>query len=197
MKRLIGLIYILVLVQGCTTLSPVSYESNASVTSNKTVVINFKTGQIDGRPGKLDVATGSGAVVGVSMPEFYHLKFNEEDQSAFIDSLISELNRLKIVKAIESGDALGNKDDASIEIFFRQTHHDPRDHSYILDVGMTINDVDDVTKKNYKVVSSEGESWLSKTNNWAGQGKTKAGQMLLNKVIPDIEGWVKRNKFKR
>ncbi len=186
------------LVSGCSSpgLKPVTFSPEPVVRSNKSASIKFQTVHIDHEQDSISawVVINPNIVIPVyslSRPE--HL-FTVEDQRIFVESLSSELNRLGILKISSLNNLDSEHTDISISIFFEKTYYSPRLGEYLLDVVMLITDQD--TDKNffykYHISSPEGDSFLEKMKATVPREKLKAAQKLMNRVIPDIESWLKR-----
>jgi hypothetical protein len=162
---------------------PVSY-SKKTITTDKQISINFHSGLVKGGS-----VTGMTTVGGVSVPiqtgEHAELRFNEDDQKRFIDNLKGEISRMGLAKIANDGR------NAKVSLLFAQTQHSGNTHKYLLDVVMTIssNGKKDFVKK-YFIDSEEGVGFFTKMNTNASDGKTRASQMLIDKLIPDIESYL-------
>lgn len=189
--------FLLLTASGCATttvpLQPVTYNQATSVRSDKTATIELQTGIVGGSSGTTIMPVGNNVFIPISSGPIPHLQFNEEDQLIFIDSLKTELNRLGILKVVDSKPASEKKPDVRILILFAQTHHSPRYQEYTLDVAMQIEGSGRTFANKYRAISSEGDSLWRKMNTNAFRGKKKAAEKLLLKIIPDIERWINKN----
>jgi len=183
-------------LNGCITsvpLKPVTYDREAQVSSNKIASIELQTGIVGGSGSSTLMMVSPGVFIPISTGPIPHLQFNEQDQLVFIESLKSEINRLGILNTAKSKSSNEKEEEVKILILFAQTHHNPNHQEYTLDVGLQIEGGGKSFANKYRVISSDGDSWWTKMNTNASEGKAKAGKKLLLKVIPDIESWVKNN----
>lgn len=194
--RGLAIVILAALFSGCATtvpLKPVAYDLEPTVRSEKTATVELQTGIVGGSGGTSVMMVGNGLFVPMSTGPTPHLQFNEEDQITFIKSLGSELNRIGVLNVIDSANEPKIEEDVKISILFSQTHHNPNFQEYTLDVAMQVEGNGKSFANKYRVVSSEGDSWWTKMNTNASQGKSKAATKLIKKIIPDIERWVREN----
>lgn len=195
MKKI--MLFFPVLFWGCLApLPPVTYNQPASVTSTKIAKIELVTGEVGGdatsysyntynvQGNYLVSTTQTGSVVPTN------LHFGIGDQKTFLKSLSNELLRLNIVSDVLESTST-KKGDLSIKLVFEKTYHKPNIQEYLLDVRLDIETEKGSITHNYHIVSSEGDSWWKKINTNAVQGKTKAAEKLIQKIIPDIESFLK------
>lgn len=119
-----------------------------------------------------------------------HLMFTQEDQNIFYRCLVDEVDRLGLlrVRGIQSGST-----DAALKLRFIQTQHFPDFQEYILDVSVTFHEGAFEETKTYHIVSSDGDSMLTKMTTNATEGKQKAATKLMQRIIEDLEKWVSRS----
>ena len=193
--RLLTAILVALVLGGCATphvpLTPVSFSGAVSVTSAKTAKVVLSSGAVRGSGSTTLMPAGS-ILIPVSSGPHPHLQFNVEDQKIFVDSFRSELQRLRIVRAA-NGEASGERADLNIQLIFAQTFHNPNMQQYTLDVAMEIVGGKKPFLRQYRVISSEGDSWWEKMNTDASEGKAKAGQKLMQRLIPDVAAYVAEN----
>jgi hypothetical protein len=196
MKILINAILLALLLGGCATphipLSRVAFDQAVSVTSEKTAKVWLVPGDVSGSGGLTLVPAGSIALPIPTGPQ-PHLQFNVEDQRIFVDSFKNELQRLKLFRTALDGDSPESAD-IGIKLRFTRTYHNRGMQEYTLDVVMEIAGGKKPFLKQYHVISSEYDSWWEKMNTNASEGKTKAGNILIKQLIPDVEAYVAENR---
>ncbi len=130
-----------------------------------------------------------GISVPVSSGPVPELHFGADDQSIFVESLETEMQRLGIVGSI----AETAKDDTlNIVLNFVQTEHYPNFQEYKLTVSLTAKYQDEEVSRRYEILSSEGDSGWQKWNTSASKGKEKAASQLMDRVMADIQEFVAR-----
>jgi len=185
----------LVMLSSCSisgSLVPVTYDKSIKVTSSKTATVELISGITGGSSGTTLMPVGMSIYVPVSAGPYPKFQFHKEDQKIFISSLVSELNRLGLLKVIEPNGSTGEPD-VKILVFFSQTHHFPDTQEYTLDVAMEMRRGESSFGNSYHILSSEGDSYWQKMNTTATEGKAKAAKKLMNAMISDIEKWVAAN----
>jgi hypothetical protein len=182
-----------ILVAGCTApLKPVSYDRPVAVTSDLRAAVALQAGVVRGSSGTGIVPAGT-LFVPIATGPTPHLHFNTEDQRAFVASFRRELARLKLVREAIDVSA-GTGADIGIQLIFAQTFHNPNGHVYMLDVVMEIIGGKTSFLKQYKVVSSEGDSFWRRMNTSAAEGKAKAAAKLMSQLIPDVAAYIEQNR---
>ena len=196
MKTLLATTFLVLLVSACATphvpLAPVTFDQSASVSSDKTVKVHLVSGAVRGSAGSTLMPVGT-IFVPISTGPYPHLQFNVEDQRVFVDSFRNELQRLKVFRAALEDRSVETADFA-IQVIFAQTFHNPNHQEYTLDVVMEMAGGAKPFLKQYRVVSSEGDSWWEKMNTNASEGKIKAGKKLLRQLIPDVETYIAKSR---
>ena len=181
-KSFILTVLLLISTACATALKPVEY-SGEPVKSDvvKTTSVELITGVINGE-GATSVMSTGGVFVPIQSGSTPKLRFNEEDQKIFLESLKSEISKLDIAKVTNNA-----KGGVSIQLIFAQTHHSRPTQRYLLDVVMLIKDGKKVKfQKKYMIDSEKGVSFWTKMNTNADQGKKRAAEYLINELIPDI-----------
>lgn len=177
-------------IVGCTAtapLVPVKYEEPAYIKTDQSVTIELETGVVTGSSGST-LVSGGGVYVPKSTGPVSSLHFGLLDQSAFIETLSSELIRLGIVDVLQTGHYINVDAEHAIKVVFLKTHHNPHSQVYTLDVEFKITNGDNVLENTYQITShtSMKEKWF--TN--ASQGKQKAAKKLLTALIQDIQKYL-------
>lgn len=187
---------ILVGLTGCASpipLNNITYDKPVSVTSTKKAGVTVISGVVRGSGSSTIIPIGTVFVPIASGPN-PKFQFNAQDQQAFGESLRSELVRTRILRLTQDEARTQlESPDFSIKILFPQTYHDPSFQEYTLDVVMEILGGKIPLTKQYQVVSSENDSIWEKMNTNAYEGKAKAVKLLLARLIPDIEEYVRLN----
>ncbi|MCS0581794.1 hypothetical protein NX784_09340 [Massilia pinisoli] len=113
--------------------------------------------------------------------------FDVKDQQEFSQSLRKELVRLGVVKsattdADERTDIVAavNIDRAVLKSDFVE---------YTLDITMSITGGKQPFRQHYHIVSSEKDSLWTKMNTNGAEAREKLAQLMLERLIPDIEAY--------
>jgi hypothetical protein len=77
-----------------------------------------------------------------------------------------------------------------ITVDFRRAHHQMTSHEYTLDVEVSIAGGGTPFVKQYRVNSNEKSSAWERFNTNASEGRAKATQGLLERLVPDIQAYV-------
>lgn len=177
---------------GCATpipLNNLTYPGAVTVKTSKSAEVKVVTGAVRGGSGTTMLPAG-GILVPISSGPIPKLQFNSVDQEEFGESLRAELVRLGMTRAASSK----NPDaDIAIAVLFAQTYHNPSLQVYTLDVVVQITGGDQPAVHQYRVISNEGDSFWEKMNTDAYEGKAKAARLLLGKIIPDVEEYLRAN----
>ena len=187
MKNLL-LIVLAIYMTGCANtapLAPVVYGKPATVTSGQTATIELYTGVVTGDTASTLFPVGNNFFVPVATGPATSVHFAEGDQLRFLESLSSELNRMKVLHVLEFGRDISMASDQVLRVIFLRTHHDPDFQVYTLDVALQIEGGDNVFVNQYHIVSHT--SLKEKLFSNASQGKEKAATKLLEKVVDDIQ----------
>jgi hypothetical protein len=181
------------MLAGCAApLKPVSFNEPVAVTSDLGVAVALVSGAVRGASGTSLVPAGS-ILVPLSTGPNPQLQFNADDQRAFVASFRSELQRVKLVReAVDVSSATSA--DFGIQLIFAQTLHNPNGHLYMLDVVMEIVGGNKPFLKQYRVVSSEGDSVWQKMSTSASEGKAKAATKLMKQLVPDVAAYIEQNR---
>jgi hypothetical protein len=119
--------------------------------------------------------------------------FDAEDERLFAESFVSELVHLGLFKqAVETnGD---QSDDVHIRVWFAKTEYFNQGTTrYVLYVEMQIENQRGVTSKRY-IADSRNALSLVKGDLYGRQlAKTAAATDLMDKLIPDIEEWLRQD----
>lgn len=186
MKKTVFLILAL-LLGGCTApLTKVTYESPVSVGQSFPVKVDLNSGAVTGYSTSSMIYAG-GIFVPVSGGPAPQLHFGVEDQNVFIDSLKAELLRYKIAETI-----IENIEDSTLYLIvnFVQTEHFPNYQEYKITASLHMELGDRKADEVYYILSSEGDGWWEKMNTNASQGKMKAAQKLMNKIMVDVQKFI-------
>jgi hypothetical protein len=194
MKRMHSIALALMLAGCAAPLKPVSYDEPLAVTSDLRVAVALVSGAVRGASGTSLVPAGN-ILVPLSTGPNPQLQFNADDQRAFVASFRSELQRLKLVReALDVSSAAGA--DFGVQLIFAQTFHNPNGHVYMLDVVMEIVGGSKPFMKQYRVISSEGDSVWQKLNTNASEGKAKAATKLMKQLMPDVAAYIEQKRAK-
>jgi hypothetical protein len=192
MKRTLSIALITMLAACAAPLKPVSFDEPVAVSSDLRVAVVLISGAVRGASGTSLVPAGN-ILIPLSTGPNPHLQFNTDDQRTFIASFRAELQRVKLVReAIDV--APGASADLGIQLIFAQTMHDPNQHVYVLDVVMEIIGGREPFMKQYRVISSEGDSMWTKLNTNASEGKSKAATKLMKQLVPDVAAYIEQNR---
>jgi hypothetical protein len=180
------------LISACTApLKPVSFSEPVAVSSDLRVAVLLVSGAVRGARDTMLVPAGA-ILVPVATGPNPELQFNAQDQRTFVASFRSELERLKLVGTTTDATP-GTRADLGIQLIFAQTLHNPNGHVYVLDVVMEIVGGAKPFMKQYRVVSSEGDSWWQRMNTDASEGKAKAATKLMRELVRDVAAYIEEN----
>lgn len=180
----------LFLLSACTApLKPVSFNEPVAATSNLRAAVALASGPVRGSSATSLVPAGN-ILIPIAAGPNPKLQFNTEDQRTFVASFRSELERLKLVAQAADASTVSSAD-IGIQLIFAQTFHNPETQVYVLDVVMEIVGGAKPFIKQYRVISSEGDSWWQRMNTNAAEGKAKAASKLMNQLVPDVAAYIK------
>jgi hypothetical protein len=116
------------------------------------------------------------------------LAFGKERQHEFSELLRSELIRLRVFRSV----SLKPQDpsDINVGLFFIETIHTESHQQYELDVVLRLNGRLKSRQHRFKVNSLDGLSLLEKSTTTAPEGRARAARMLLQLVVPAIQGYM-------
>ena len=193
MKPVLGLLLNLVLLlAACTTPEPVVFNQPVPVTSELRAAVALVSGPVRGAKGSSAVPAGT-ILVPLSIGPTPNTQFNVGDQRAFVATFRQELERLKVVaEARDVAEVPGA--DLGIQLIFAQTQYNADAHTYVLDVAMEIVGGARPFLKQYRVISSEGDSAWTRLRTNATEGKAKAAARLLNQLIPDVANYIRQDR---
>jgi hypothetical protein len=186
--RLLGVVAITALLAACVTPIPIdnlTYQGAASVRTDKTArIVMTSSGVGDSNSTYLMPAGGTFIAMTRNSGQS---PFNVKDQQEFSQSLRKELVRLGVVKmattdANEQTDMVAtvNIDRAVLKSDFVE---------YTLDITMSITGGKDPFRQHYHIVSSEKDSLWTKMNTNGAEAREKLAQLMLERLIPDIEAY--------
>ena len=186
------LVLALMLLAGCTTLEPVTFDQPVAVRSELRAAVALVSGPVRGAKGTSVIPPGT-ILVPLSIGPSHNTQFNVGDQRAFVATFRQELERLGLVaEARDVADV--TRADLGIQLIFAQTHYNDEAHTYVLDVAMEIVGGAKPLLKQYRVISSEGDSTWKRLSTNATEGKAKAAARLLKLLIPDVEAYILQNR---
>jgi hypothetical protein len=190
MKRLV--LAFALLLGACNTPEPVVFNQPVPVSSELRAAVALVSGPVRGGKGTSAVPPGT-ILVPLSIGPTPNTQFNLGDQRAFVATFRHELERLKLV--VEARDvAEVSKADLGIQLIFAQTQYNAEAHTYVLDVAMEIVGGPKPFLKQYRVISSEGDSAWKRLNTNATEGKARAAARLLKQLIPDVAQYIQQNR---
>jgi hypothetical protein len=183
---------VLLLVACTAPLKPVTIDQPVGAISQAKVAVALRTGAVRGATGTALLPAGN-ILIPIATGPNPQLQFNAADQRAFAESFRSELERLKVVReALDVASA--TTADYGIQLIFAQTIHNPQGQVYMLDVVMEIVGGKQPFLKQYRVVSSEGDSFWQRMNTNAAEGKTKAATKLMKLLVPDVAAYIRSDQ---
>jgi hypothetical protein len=185
-------------------LGPVSYEGHASTSSPRRAEVRVLHGESSSQKSTM-LLVGGGAILPIPLGGDPAFQFGVEDQLRFAQSFGSELRRLEIFRSVETievardsdrpidPDTVSQDPPAIIHLNFISTRASSQYARYWLEVEMRISGKKGFIRT-YNIDSSSNDSLWQRMNTRAAQGKKKAAQLLLIKLIPDVETWIKENE---
>jgi hypothetical protein len=191
-KRLKRGLFLLLFLAACTTLEPVVFDQPVAVRSELRAAVALVSGPVRGAKGTAAIPPGT-ILVPLSIGPSHNTQFNVGDQRAFVGIFRQELERLGLVaEASDVADATSA--DLGIQLIFAQTQYNDEAHTYVLDVAMEIVGGAKPLLKQYRVISSEGDSTWKRLNTNATEGKAKAAAKLLKQLIPDVAAYIHQRR---
>jgi hypothetical protein len=192
-KRLKGAILLILFLGACTTTpAPVLFDEPLAVKSELRAAVALVSGPVRGANGTAAIPPGT-ILVPLAIGPTPNTQFNVGDQRAFIATFRQELERLGLVaEALDLAQATSA--DLGIQLIFAQTQYNEDAHTYVLDVAMEIVGGRKPLLKQYRVISSEGDSTWTRLNTNATEGKAKAAARLLKLLIPDVAAYIRKHR---
>ena len=177
------------------SLAPVAFHGSVSVTSKRKAYVELVTGEVKRHRMDEDVLP-HWMTKGSWESRHPNLEgtFGAEDEERFVESFISELVHLGLFKqAVEtSGD---KSDDVHIRLSFIKTEYFYQaSRRYVLDVEMQIEGSAGDTSRRYVADSNNGRSLIKGDLHGRSLEKTAAATDLMEKLIPDVEGWLRQSQ---
>jgi hypothetical protein len=177
------------------SLGPVVYHGSVSVASERTAYVELVTGEVKRHGIDEDIlpqwiTKGSWES---RHPNLYGT-FGAEDERQFVESFVSELVHLGLFKrAVEtSGD---KSEGVHIRLWFSKTEYFST--RYVLDVEMQIEDQGVVSSRQYVANSRNARSLVKGDQYGRALLKTTAATDLMEKLIPDVEEWLRQDQARR
>jgi hypothetical protein len=179
------------------SLVPVVYHGSVSVASQRKAYVELVTGEV--KRHRLDedilphwITKGSWES---RHPNLYGT-FGVENEEQFVESFVSELVHLGLFKqAVETS---GEKsEDVHIRLWFAKTEYFQGTARYVLDVEMQIEDQGVVSSKRYVADSRNGRALVKGDQYGRSLLKTAAATDLMEKLIPDVEEWLRQDQATR
>lgn len=167
----IATICLLLSACGTTSLAPVSYEDTVTVQSVLPVHVRLNTTESAIYSPRTIHVAGLRAAPAVS-DDKPSTSFNRDDQSAFVDSLKSELIRHGVFGSISEHGARGVVD---LDFYFIETGHDPETGELRLNVAMAAGYRGEMAYFSYALRSREGKAGIAAA--------------LLNAVMGDVQAF--------
>ena len=196
MRKKISLLSIATLLTSCTfpsiPLDPVKYDKPVHVTSAKNAMLELAT-----ETTIFDVGGGycdSYPLKGSWAHPTQH--FNTQDQQIFMESLKSELKRLKLLNVLNGIKSNSSVADIKVKLTFEKALTCliiAGGVQYTLNVELEIEEVNKKFANHYYILSSINDSPWETGRTDHKKGKQKAAKILLEAVIADIERWIASN----
>jgi hypothetical protein len=180
------------------SLAPVLYHGSVSVASQRTAYVEMVPGEVKRHRIDEDILphwiTKSSAES--RHPNLYGT-FDAENEEQFVESFVSELVHLGLFKqAVEtSGES---SEDVHIRLWFSKTEYFSRGTpGYALYVEMQIEDQGGVSSRRYLADSRNARSLVKGDQYGRALLKTAAATDLMEKLIPDVEEWLRQDQATR
>lgn len=180
------------------SLAPVFYHGSVSATSQRKAYVELVTGEA--KRHRIDedilphwITKGSWES---RHPNLYGT-FGAENEEQFVESFVSELVHLGLFKqAVEtSGD---KSEDVHIRLWFAKTEYFNQGTTrYVLNVEMQIADQGSVSSRRYVADSRNARSLVKGDQYGRALVKTEAATDLMEKLIPDVEEWLRQDQATR
>ena len=180
------------------SIAPVSYHGSVSVASQRKAYVELVTGEVKRHRTDEDIlphwmTKGSWE----SRHPNLDGTFSADDEEQFVQSFVFELVHLGLFKqAVEtSGD---KSDDVHIRLSFAKTEYFYQGtRRYVLDVEMQIEDPAGSSSRHYVADSNHGHSLVKDDLQGRARVKTEAATDLMEKLIPDVEAWLRTSQAMR
>lgn len=171
-------------------LTDAHYSGSVSVGSKASVSVTATTFEPNPQTSST-LAYAGGIYVPVAWKVKDNFFFTPADQRVLADILRDELVRLAIFEG-SSGAADGT---VTIGLDFREGTYEHMSNEYSLTLGMTV--IDSSNRKfgrTYMVNSNEKSTGWKKLNTSVWQGKMQLAQNTIDKLIPDIQDFLRRTQ---
>jgi hypothetical protein len=122
--------------------------------------------------------------------------FDAENQQEFCTALALALVHLGLFKQAVDTSAKQSAD-VHLRVTFNTTVYHAGQHRYTLDVGLQIEGDGKVSSMHYSANSRDGRRWVPEGMSGLAAAKTAAAADLLQKMIPDVEGWLQLSQGTR
>jgi hypothetical protein len=180
------------------SLAPVLYHGSVSVASQRKAYVELVTGEAKRHRIEEDILPHwiPRGFWESRHPNLYGT-FGAEDEQQFVESFVSELVRLGLFKqAVEtSGD---KSEDVHIRLWFANTEYFYQGTTrYVLYVEMQIEDQGGVSSRQYVADSRNARSLVKGDQYGSALAKTTAATDLMEKLIPDLEEWLRQDQAAR
>ena len=177
-------------------LQPLIYTGPFAVGSDLDANLRVTKGNITGESLRMTVPVG-GLFVDIPGGHDPKLDFNVNDELTFSQSFRDELVRHHMFKRVDliplevpSAPDARSSPPVQITLTFASSYH--HGNNFHLTVTLNIEGGKEFTKR-YEIHSSEGDTGWERANTDNFAGKAKAAVKLLNKLMPDVEGWILEN----
>lgn len=171
-------------------LTDAHYRGSVSVSSRVSVSVTATTFEPAPQTSSA-LAYGSGIFVPVTRKVKENFFFTPVDQQALADILRDELVRLTIFE----GSSTAGNGAMAIDLNFKEGTYQNMSNEYTLTLEMTI--IDPSSRKfgrTYVINSNEKSTGWKKLNTSVWQGKMQLAQNTIDKLIPDIQDFLKRTQ---
>ena len=173
-----------------------SYVGPASESSNRNATLRVVVGEVTGGGSGTTIAIG-GAFVPIASPSVPKVDFNSEDELMLAEVFRDTLVNNHLFKDVEVLPLAAASDSAArspmpVDMTLTFTSTNRFNVTIVLDVNFEIKGGKAFTRS-YHVLSDEGDTVWQTMNTNLVQGKQKAAKKLLNKLMPDVEAWIREN----
>jgi hypothetical protein len=188
-----------------TSLKPVTFAGSVQYSSSRSAVVRLRTA-FPASNASLTIFGGgkAGPIIPVFQPPGSIWDFGPLDEFEFAESLQSELERLKLFKHVD----VKNPDQVAaeaidpskasptaypkIDLEFASAWYSRDGVFYTLDVLLLVPDGKPISRK-YHIDSRSKDSVMDFLTMRPSDAKQKVCRLLMEKLVPDIEEWVKEN----
>lgn len=187
--RALLVLFILSCLAGCSSqLPPVQYQGTVSWMSERNAsvqLVKYREGET------LDqIFDPQRESDGRLFPQNSYIRFGFDaiDERVFAESLATALTGNGVVKVESISDQANTKKYLSLQLVFLKSEWDNRfGQNFKLEAAIQLRASGRELRKIYKVSTYDNNSFWDRFSDNAQEGKTRAAENLMNRIVPDVE----------